>query len=172
MAAFMESFRIWIDGTAASAFMAQTWWAWRVAESLHFFGLSLLIGTVGMFDLRLIGLVKSVPLTALHRLVPWGVFGYFINVSTGILFFAGFPDQYMYNPSFHFKMLFMGMAGINVLVFYLVVFGKIKALDLNDEPPPAARIIGLVSLMCWVAVITFGRLLTFYRPPWSWCPWC
>jgi hypothetical protein len=172
MAAFMESFRIWIDGTAASAFMAESWWAWRAAESLHFIGLSLLIGTVGMFDLRMMGLVKRVPLSALHRMVPWGVFGYLINVSTGILFFAGFPDQYMYNPSFQIKMMFMAMAGINVLVFYLVVYGKIKALGPEDDAPRAARIIGLVSLLCWMGVITCGRLLTFYRPPWYWCPWC
>jgi len=172
MESIMESFRVWIDGTAASAFMSQSWWAWRAAESLHFIGLSLLIGTVGMFDLRLMGLVKKVPLTALHRLVPWGVFGYCINVCTGILFFSGFPDQYMYNPSFQIKMLFMGMAGINVLFFYLVVYGKIKALDLEGPPPRAAKVIGLVSLLCWMVVITGGRLITFYRPPWYWCPWC
>ena len=108
MEAFMESFRIWIDNTSVSAFMSESWWAWRAAESVHFIGLSLLIGTVGMFDLRLIGLVKSVPLTALHRLVPFGIFGYLINVSTGIMFLSGFPDQYMYNPSFQLKMLFNG----------------------------------------------------------------
>ncbi len=172
MEAFMESFRIWIDNTSVSAFMSESWWAWRAAESVHFIGLSLLIGTVGMFDLRLIGLVKSVPLTALHRLVPFGIFGYLINVSTGIMFLSGFPDQYMYNPSFQLKMLFMGLAGVNVLVFYVVVYGKVKALKLEDEPPRAARIIGLTSLLCWIAVITCGRLITFYRPPWYWCPWC
>ena len=172
MESFMESFRIWIDGTAASAFMSETWWAWRMAESLHFIGLSLLIGTVGMFDLRLMGLVKRVPLTALHRLVPWGIFGYLINVATGILFFSGYPDQYMYNPSFHLKLLFMALAGINVLFFYVVVFGKVQALDLEDEPPWAAKIIGLVSLLLWIGVITGGRLITFFRPPWYSCPWC
>ena len=135
MAAFMESFRIWIDGTAASAFMTENWWTWRAAESLHFIGLSLLIGTVGMFDLRMMGLVKRVPLSALHRMVPWGVFGYLINVSTGILFFAGFPDQYMYNPSFQIKMMFMAVAGINVLVFYLCrITEKSKCLARKTTP--------------------------------------
>jgi hypothetical protein len=35
-----------------------------------------------------------------------------------------------------------------------------------------ARIIAVTSLACWIGVIICGRLLTFYRPPWHWCPWC
>ncbi len=168
----MESFRILIGGTAVSDFMRESWWAWRVAESLHFIGLSLLIGTVGIFDLRMMGLVKKVPLNALHRMVPFGIFGYLINVTTGFFFFSGFPDQYMYNPSFQLKLVFMGMAGLNVLVFYGVVYGRFKSLQPGDNAPWAARVIGGVSLLSWMAVITFGRLITFYRPPWYWCPWC
>ena len=52
-------------------FMNSTW-GWPVVETLHFVGLSLLIGTVGLFDLRMMGLAKGVPMSALHRLVPWG----------------------------------------------------------------------------------------------------
>jgi hypothetical protein len=47
-------------------------WGWPIAESLHFVGLCLIIGTVGVFDLRLMGLAKATPLKALHRLVPLG----------------------------------------------------------------------------------------------------
>jgi hypothetical protein len=161
----MESLRIWIDGTAVSTFMTQTWWAWRVAESLHFMGVCLLLGTVGMFDLRLIGLVQRVPIPALHQLLPWGIFGYCINVATGILFFAGAPDQYMYNPSFQLKMLSMALAGLNVVFFYLFAFRKVEALEADDEAPWRARIIGMASLLLWIAVVACGRLITFYRPP-------
>ena len=34
-------------------------WGWPIAESVHFIGLSLLLGTVGVFDLRLLGLARS-----------------------------------------------------------------------------------------------------------------
>ena len=66
----------------------------------------------------------------------------------------------------------MALAGINVLIFYFLIFGTVTALDLDDGPPWAAKIIGPASLLCWIGVITSGRLLTFYRPPWHWCPWC
>jgi hypothetical protein len=69
-------------------------WAWPTAECLHFIGLCLLIGTVGVFDLRMIGFLRRIPLGALHRLIPWGVFGYGINVVTGVSFLSTYPDQY------------------------------------------------------------------------------
>ena len=147
-------------------------WGWPTAESLHFIGMSLLIGTVGTFDLRLLGAVKNIPLQAMHRLVPIGICGYLLNVTTGIMFLTTVPDQYIYNPAFQTKLSFMGLAGINMLLFYRFSFAVVK----QQDPVPAAmlraRIGALVSLACWFGVITCGRLITFYRPPYYWCFWC
>ena len=32
-------------------------WGWPIAESIHFIGLSMLIGAVDLFDLRMLGLL-------------------------------------------------------------------------------------------------------------------
>jgi hypothetical protein len=130
------------------------------------------MGTIGMFDLRMIGLAKRVPVAALHRLIPFGILGYCMNVATGITFLAGAPDQYIYNPAFQSKMLFMGTAGLNVAVFYAMTYRRVAATGPQQEPPIAARIAGAVSLICWIGVIFCGRFITFYRPPWRWCIWC
>lgn len=146
-----------------SSFM-HTAWGWPLCESLHFWGLSLLVGTIATFDLRLLGMAKHVPIAALHRLVPWGILGYSVNVITGAMFLLTEPDQYIYNPAFHFKMLFMGLAGVNVLAFYSTVFRKLEVLGPGDDTPRSAKLIGGASLFLWIAVIVCGRLLTFYRP--------
>ena len=78
--------------TWATPFMTSKW-GWPFAETMHFLGLSLLVGTIGMFDLRLLGMGKRVPIRALHRLVRWGVAGYVIALLTGIMFLATEPDQ-------------------------------------------------------------------------------
>ena len=44
-------------------------WGWPIVESLHFLGLCLLIGTVGVFDLRLLGMAKGIEIADLHKLV-------------------------------------------------------------------------------------------------------
>ena len=172
MEQLMESFRMWLETADPAWFMSDWLWSWRVFESIHFVGLSLLIGTVGLFDLRMMGMAKPVSMIALHKLVPWGVAGYAINIMTGAAFFAAAPDQYMYNPAFQYKILFMALAGINVLLFYLVMYRKVAVLGSGDDAPRAAKIIAGVSLSLWLGVIICGRLLTFFRPPFFQCPWC
>lgn len=137
---------------------------WPVIESLHFVGLSMLIGAVGMFDLRLLGMARSVSFTTLHKLVPFGVAGYLTNVCTGFLFLTSAPDQYIYNSAFHMKMLFMLLAGLNVATFYSATFRHLKTLGPNDPIPFRARLAGGASLALWTGIIIFGRLITFYRP--------
>ena len=149
-----------------------TKWAWPVCETVHFVGLSLLIGTVGLFDLRMLGLARGISIAALHRLVPFGICGYLLNLSTGILFFCSYPDQYLYNPAFQSKLIFMFVAGINVAVFYTSAFRQARLVGAGQEVSRRARLIALVSLCCWIGVITCGRLITFYRPPYFWCIWC
>jgi len=147
-------------------------WGWPVIESLHFIGLSLLLGTVGLFDLRLLGFGKNIPLAALHKLVPFGVLGFFLNVITGIMFVTTVPDQYIYNPAVQSKLIFMAFAGVNMLLFYQLSYRQVSGDNPGDSALNKARVFALVSLVCWLGVITCGRLITFYRPPYYWCFWC
>jgi len=147
-------------------------WGWPICESIHFLGLCLLMASVGMFDLRMMGVARGLPMSALHRLVPFGVAGWLMCVATGFLFFMTAPGQYLYNPAFQTKMTFMGLAGVNMALFYASAASAVHAAGPEDLPPLRARLIALVSLGCWVGVITCGRLITFFRPPYHWCIWC
>jgi hypothetical protein len=147
-------------------------WGWPVCEIIHFFGLCLLIGSVGMFDLRMMGVARGVPIASLHRLVPFGVAGWLLCAATGVLFILAAPSQYLYNPAFQTKMSLMALAGVNMAVFYAVAARAAKAVGPDELPPVNARVIALVSLACWLGVIACGRVITFFRPPYIWCLWC
>ena len=155
---------LWLEGTQISWVMMNVRWAWPLCESIHFIGLSLLLGTIGFFDLRLLGFARQVPLAALHRLIPLGVAGFAMNAATGFCFLAGAPDQYFINDAFQVKVAFFLVAGINVAAFYLTMFKKVRAVGPGEHAPLFARVIGGMSLCCWIGVMTAGRLLTFYRP--------
>jgi hypothetical protein len=164
----MATFQVWLVSTLATAkpiakFM-HTRWGWPAGESIHFIGLSMLIGMIFLFDLRLLGMAKRIPIAALHKLVPWGVLGFIINLVSGSFFLMTEPDQYIYNPAFHFKMLFMAFAGLNMLAFYLTTSRRTMGPGAGDEAPRAAKIMAATSLCMWIAIIVCGRLLTFYRP--------
>jgi hypothetical protein len=148
-------------------------WGWPVVEIVHFTGLCLLMGTVGMFDLRMMGLVKGLSLSALHRLVPFGVLGFALSVGSGLMFVTSSPDQYLYNPAWQVKMGLLALAGLNMVLFYLTTSRRLQALGPDDAPPLAARVFAGVSLTCWLGVIMAGRVITAFRPPaWFWCAWC
>jgi uncharacterized protein DUF6644 len=163
----MAGFQIWLVSTFARltmvrAFM-QTKWGWPAAESVHFIGLSLLVGTIFLFDLRLLGVGRGIPVRALHRMVPWGLLGYAATAASGMLFLMAEPDQYVYNPAFQWKGLFMMAAGLNASAFYLVPYPRVTE-DAAAVIPRSAKIIAATSLCLWISVIIAGRLLTFYRP--------
>jgi hypothetical protein len=158
------------------AFVRSTWlhayvvhnepWVWPLCETLHYLGLSLLLGTVGLFDLRALGFAKGIALRAIHRLVPWGIAGYLINAATGIVFFSGHPDQYFYNNAFRFKALFMAIAGVNVVIFYWSkIVDDMRSLAPGATSGPLLKLVAGTSLSMWIAILVCGRLLTFFRPP-------
>ena len=146
------------------AHMMRTAWGWPIAESIHFLGLCLLIGCIGTFDLRLLGVAKRVPIAAMHRLIPWGILGFVINASSGLMFLLTEPDQYIYNPSFHLKLLFLTIGGLNAATFYLTSYRRVFNANASLDAPTHAKVIAAISLCAWMAVIVGGRLLTFFRP--------
>ena len=158
---------MFIRSTSLHAFIyAHEPWVWPACEILHYLGLSLLLGTVGLFDLRVLGMAKGIPPSAIHRLIPWGIAGYVLNILTGTVFFFGHPDQYFYNDAFRFKALFMALAGINILVFYgTKSFAEMKSLPADADASPRVKLIAGTSLTMWVGVLICGRFLTWYRPP-------
>ena len=106
----------------------------------------------------------GVSMAAFHRLIPIGVGGFLMNVTTGFCFLCGTPDQYFLNRAFQFKMTFLLIAGLNMAMFYLTMFRTVRAMGPGDLAPVPARIIGGISLAAWIGVMTCGRLLTFFRP--------
>jgi len=153
----------WVSTTTLSHKMAGGWpWGWPICETLHFVGLALMIGCIGAFDLRMLGFAKHIPPSALHRMIRFGVIGFAINAVTGMLFVIGAPSQYIANIAFLFKMLFIAIAGFNVLFFYFGgVYERVAVLGPDDAPPMSAKAVSWVSIVAWFGVMYWGRMLPF-----------
>jgi hypothetical protein len=157
----------WLYGSWPSHLVNDYRWSWPIAETVHFIGLTLLAGTVGAFDLRLLGVFRGIRPAALHRLIRVGLGGFALLLITGLLFISGAPEQYFYNRSFHLKAIALAAMGLNAALFYALEFPALQALGPNDDAPRRARIIAGISLALLVAVMLFGRMLTFFRPPYA-----
>jgi hypothetical protein len=150
-----------LKATTLSHWMIQSQWLWPLCETLHFVGLALLVGVVGMLDLRLLGRMRHLSFSAVHSLIPWGILGFVINLITGALFFIGAPDQYIANRAWYYKLVFLGIAGLNVLYFETRQAKRALAIGAGVDTPPAFKVIGAVSILSWFMVLYWGRMLPF-----------
>jgi hypothetical protein len=134
-------------------------WAWATCQTLHFMGLSLLLGVVFVVDLRLLGLMKSIPFSSVHRLLPWGMLGFSLNLFTGTCYFLGAPEQYINNVTFYWKISLIMIAAANAI--YLTVFDGPWALQSNEDAPLKIRCIAASTILLWVGVLFSGLMLPF-----------
>ena len=141
--------------------VSKYWWAFMM--DLHFIGLALLIGTVGIFDLRVLGFEKRLTGASLHRLMPWAMAGFGVNVLTGVLAFIGMPSYYAFDVAFWLKILAILLLGLNAALFYLTdAFHSVERMAPGEDAPGWAKFIAGSSLFLWFAVITLGRYIQSY----------
>ncbi len=140
-------------------------WAWPILEMIHFIGMSLLFGTIGVLDVRLLGLGKRMPVGPLERLVPLGVFGFLLALLSGYVFVTSAPEgpvEYLTNLSFYFKTVCLLLAGANVVFFYASGVAKeVAVLGPGDDASLRAKVVAAASLVLWLGVIYFGRMLMY-----------
>jgi hypothetical protein len=159
----LTAFAYWIHatplGAAAGGGVA---WLGPACLTLHFIGLTLLVGGLGVFDLRLLGVARALPMAPLARLLGWAVTGFLINLATGVILFAGNPFQYIDNAAFWLKMLFLVCAGVNVAAYYgSGLARRVNALGAGQDAPVSAKISAALSLLLWTGVMYWGRMILF-----------
>lgn len=137
-------------------------WVWPILEDLHFLGLILLLGSIGVLNLRILGFLKQLPIAPLHRFIPWGIAGFAVNVITGFLFYLGMPDFYILNIVFQLKIFTIVLAGTTLLVFYCTsAFRSLEHIGPGEDAPPFAKFIAASSIVLWLAIIVLGRYIPF-----------
>ncbi|MDP6376860.1 MAG: hypothetical protein QF921_15230 [Pseudomonadales bacterium] len=157
--------------TFVEEFIGAFRWVWPLSEVLHFLGLILLVGIITVYDLRLLGVAKRMPVAPMNKLLPWAVLGFCLCVFTGLLFVTGLwanvkthpLEALQYDHFLQLKLAFILLAGINLLVLYQTDLGKqAEALGPGDDAPPPVKIVGAASLVLWIGVVYWGRLI-----PWG-----
>jgi hypothetical protein len=145
-------------GRVVGDYVRDTPWTWIAAETLHFVGLSLLVGVILLIDLRMLGFMPQVSFAALDRLLPWAMLGFALNVFTGMLFFAAAYGQYTNNPAFFWKLIFVLLAGANTLYF---TFDRSWAMEPGRDASALSKAAAAGAMFFWVGVMYWGSMLPF-----------
>ena len=151
-----------IMASQLSQWIQATYWLWPVLEIIHFFGLTLLMGGLIIVDLRMIGFFPTINLQGVKKLLPFVIFGFLLNLITGILFVYGDPSRYAINIGFQIKLILILLAGCNAAIYHFKVEGyALELVSSSIRPPLTIKLVGLTSLSLWTGVLLLGRLIPY-----------
>lgn len=128
-------------------------------QTVHFFGFSLIFGTVLVVVLRVLGFAKSIPFSAVHRLLPLGFLGVIMNVFSGMLMMLADSFRYLNETTFAPKIALIAIGGMAVLYFSLSE--RIWQVKAGEEAPAVSKAVAVLVLVAWAGVIIGGRLLPY-----------
>ncbi len=122
----------------------------------HLLGLVMLLGAIGIADLRTLGVGRRLSLVDMHRtLVPIGIAGLVLTLASGVLLFAADAKSLIGAGVFQLKVLLIALAIANALLFQRMFS------DLSRGPSPMAKAMAAISLGLWLCVAAIGRLIGY-----------
>jgi hypothetical protein len=153
----LELFK-WFDATPISLIIRNSTYIFPVVEVLHLFGLTLLLGTITVIDLRMLGVGmrrQSVAEVA-GQLAPWSIGAATLTIVSGILLFLSEAMKCYGNAAFPYKMWFL-LAGI---ILYVAVQRRVTS-PTSRMGPGTLKVIAVLSLILWYGVAIAGRAIAF-----------
>jgi hypothetical protein len=152
----------WLEHTTVGTTVRESLWLFPTIETLHLFGIVLLVGATSVLDLRLLNFtLRGQPVSQLApKLLKWAWAGFLIQVITGLLLFSSEAVKCYNNPAFRLKMLLIVLAGVNALVFEWT-YRSVANWDTTPSTPIAAKVAGTLSILLWFGIVAAGRWIGF-----------
>ncbi len=120
-------------------------------EVCHYAGFFLLVGSIGLIDLRVLGIAgrRQTATAMAEQLFPWMWIGLIFAAVSGFLMFAGDAIDFYEASLFRTKILVL----IAALVVGIFVQWQVPRWDRQAKMPLVAKSAALLSLLLWVATI-------------------
>ena len=119
-----------------------------------------MLGGIGILDLRLAGLLHRLPVAPLSAaLTPIAIAGLLLMVPSGAAMFASDAAALVHSTTFRWKKLLIALALANAIAFRFLWQARIEGWDL--KPPPLGRLMAAGSILLWLSVATFGRMIAY-----------
>lgn len=150
----------WLDAVGIGPWAREGALTYPIANTLHLLGLVMLVGGIGIVDLRVLGLWKRLPIEPLSRaLTPVAVAGLGILVATGVVLFAADGTALALSDNFVRKLVLIGIALANAAAFRMLFAQQMQGWA--GKAPPVARILAALSITLWLAIGTLGRFIAY-----------
>jgi hypothetical protein len=132
-----------------------TEWAFPLAECIHIGGFAIGVGSIALVDFRMLnlGLRHETSARILRYTELWTIFALVFVVFSGAMLFLSQVGIYLINPIFPIKMYVL----LAALIYNFTIHRKVAIME--NPPPVLSKVVAIVSLLLWVAVV-FGGIFT------------
>src|SRR5580693_649081 len=123
----------WLEHSSLGMGIRDSDWIFYLIESIHVFGIVIMVGTVAMMDLRLlgVGIQRTQPVSEVAgQLLPLTWTGFGIQFVTGSFLLISEAATKLYvSQSFWIKMGLIALAGLNMTIFHFTVYRNVSKWD-------------------------------------------
>lgn len=150
----------WLQTTWVAELVATSLWGYPLFETMHSIGMAMLIGALGLINLRVLGYKPELPLLGLRELLPLAWLGFTLNAISGTLLFTSDAVYFWGKWTLRIKLILVILGGVNAALLGQRVFRE--AAGRAAVPVEAStKLIALLSLVFWLAAVCFGRLIAY-----------
>jgi uncharacterized membrane protein len=144
-----------VQQSGYGALVRQSVFLYPLANVLHVLAVLVFFASVAVMDMRLLGVLKGMPVEAvIAHLRPLAIGALVIVVVTGITLFVPEAGAIARNPAFQVKLAAIALGFVNVLV-------NARTLRQAGEGAVLVRATAGASLVLWLAVAACGRLIAY-----------
>ncbi len=156
------NFLEWLQNTPVAIFVAETLWAYPLLETLHTLGMAMLLGTLGLINLRVLGYKRALSLVGTQDLLPIAWIGFTINAASGLLLFTSDAVNFFSSNTFRVKITLIVLAGINAAILSRRIYGSGGEAVATGEGGATIKLLAGSSLVFWVVAVICGRIYAYY----------
>ncbi|MBD9371388.1 DUF2214 domain-containing protein [Rhizobium sp. ARZ01] len=150
----------WIAASPIAAALKASGTLYLFVNAAHILSIGLIVGAIMPLDLRLLGLFRRYPLSALGPyLSASAAIGVALAILTGICLFSVRPMEYASNPAFLVKLALLACGVVNALSVHGTTRWMVAVN--HGKVSPLLRLQALLSLTLWAATLVAGRWIAF-----------
>jgi hypothetical protein len=152
----------WLEATDLATSIRQSTWLYPFIEIIHIFGIVMVAGAAGLFDMLILFYSRKLALGGTpFTLLSLSKKGLLLAIPSGVLLFSTNAKALGADPTFHLKLILLALAGLNAWIFHTTVYLPALRAEQKSFPWKKARLNAVISLLLWMSIISCGRLLAY-----------
>lgn len=150
----------WLATTEYSQWVRESW-GWALALTIHAFGNAIVVGLVLIMAMRLFGLFRTIPYTALPKLFPFIWVAIVFQVFSGFTLWMSKPGRYVKDGVFDIKFSLVCIGVVLLVYFQRTITRQSPQWQADGKVSGAGIRLAAAAALCWAFVIIMGRLTAY-----------